>query len=418
MSTLRSTLVSGLFWSLSALALVAPANSQGCNFGDDGLANVPCCQPAQLNIPQFPPLALSGAYACFKDCSIENQFNVRVQVSYVQVLCDLMFFPITVTPGSTTAPGYQGILVGKYARTWLEPDPTGASNRQIWRFLVNGDLNPTAGAQPCPRPPHPAGAPTNFHGHIDYACEVNAAGQQVFRLAMSLNHLQGCVEHGLFSCTPYGGAAAHNDRSYHLVAPGNFAFVPVPPMPGPLVAESVRSTQFLPAYRCLGEGRVFQGQTSPANQDCLCVPPTPVSSHPYTHYRMAGTVGCAGAAAPFNTVPIGLPLAPLPAGATELGLGMWTGAPGSFPGARTLSTHWGLMNYPDPCNPNDPPFHFVQGVSTSNQPGFLFSQPGAVFNTFLDLSDMRNQNALVGGPIFPAWGCLYVSKLVWNLNVP
>ena len=132
MSTLRSTLVSGLFWSLSALALVAPAPSQGCNFGDDGLANVPCCQPAQLNIPQFPPLGLSGAYACFKDCSIENQFNVRVQVSYVQVLCDLMFFPITVTPGSATAPGScanrrSATTSTRASRRWRRPSPASAT---------------------------------------------------------------------------------------------------------------------------------------------------------------------------------------------------------------------------------------------------------------------------------------------------
>ncbi|MBK8975568.1 MAG: hypothetical protein IPM29_06555 [Planctomycetes bacterium] len=401
-------------------ALLAPATlapAQGCGFGDDGFASVACCSPANPTLPNFPGFALSAQYACIKDCSLEAQFPIRVQIQNVPVLCDYAIIPITVLPGTTASPGFSGGLLAKYARTWLEPDATGAPGRQVWRFLVNGDLTPTGGAQPCPVPPLPAGVLPNFHGHIDYACELNAAGQPFFSAALSLSFLPGCIEHTLFSCYPLFGPPAHNDRSYHIVAPGNFAFVPTPIPAGPMLSESVRSARFAPIYTCVGEARMLQGGINLVSRDCLCVPILPPFSHPWVHYNLTGVIGCMGLSAPFSSVPTAAPLPPLTAGMTALALGMWTGAPGTFPGNRELATHWGLINYPDPCNPGDVPFHFVQGVGTSGAPGFLFSTPGLVANTFLDLSDMQNPSSLWGGPIFPAWGCLYISKRVFNLNL-
>jgi len=41
----------------------------------------------------------------------------------------------------------------------------------------------------------------------------------------------------------------------------------------------------------------------------------------------------------------------------------------------------------------------------------------SVLRVFLDLQDMRNPSSLSGGSWMPAWGCIYVSKVVFNLNL-
>ncbi len=402
-----------------ALALCAPLTSQSspCNFGDDGLANFGCCGAAQTALPHFPGFQVSGSYACFKDCAVEATFPVRISTVHLTVLCDIDIVQITVTPGTATSPGFTGLLVAKYVRTWIEIDPNGLPTRQVWRFLVNGDLTPNAGAQPCPIPPHAAGATTNFHGSIDYACETGTSGVTTYSVAISLNHLPGCIEHNLFSCAPAVGAAAHDDRSYHLVAPGTFTFGAAPVPAGSIGGESVRSAQFVPVYGCLGEAPVLQGAITLQSQDCRCQTITP-GSQAWTNYDISGVVGCVGLVAPFRCVPVAPPLPPLPNGCTALPIGAWTGAPGTFPGPRELVAHWGVIFHPDPCQPGHPPYSFVQGVSTRGAPGIPFATPNSSFPVFLDFEDMIDPNALINGPIQPRWGCLFLSKLVWSLNLP
>lgn len=411
---------------LLAIAGLSPApalQAQGCVIGDDGLASVPCCAPVTaLNLPAFPGFQLSGRYGCLKDCDLEADLPIRVNTTHIPILCDIAFLNVTVIPASATAPGYSGFLLAKYSRTWTEPDPSGINRRQVWRFLINGDLTINAGASPCPVPPYPASLPTvHFHGHIDYACEVDAAGNQVFRMAMSLHHLNGCIEHSFFSANPLTGAAAHNDRSYHIVAPGNFAFAPVPVPVGPVVAESMRSTNLLPTYQCLGESRIVQGQIVPFNNDWLCAPVAGGGPFSYTHYDHSATAVCGPIASMYQGIPIPplIPLPPLTRGNVALPIGRWFGPTGVFPEQRSLVAHWGVMSYQDPCNPADPPFHWVHGVSTSGHQGFPFSAPaGALYTTWLDLQNMLNLNVLAAGSPNPPWGALFVSKVVWNVNLP
>jgi len=76
--------------------------------------------------------------------------------------------------------------------------------------------------------------------------------------------------------------------------------------------------------------------------------------------------------------------------------------------------------YTDPCNTAHPPYHLVHGVSTANAFGVTFSSvtPPPVYRVFTDLADMIGTGALTGGPIQPNWGCLFLSKMVWSLNIP
>lgn len=403
--------------ALTALALTVatPLTAQGCNIGDDGFAAVPCCTPVNaVNLPNFPPFQLSGEYCCLKDCDLEQNFPVRVTTQHFPIFCDLHVISLTVIPGSATAPGWTGVLVAKYARTWLERPIPGVAPRQVWRFLLNGDLSFTAGASPCPLPPHPQ--QSHFTGHIDYACDIDAAGNQVFRMAMNLNHWPGCISHNVISAAPLAGAAAHVDRSYHLFAPATFACSPVPEPQGPIVHESQRSTIFPAGYVCLGEGQIQQGNLQTTVNNWLCQTPSggPFS---YRHQRFAGIEACMGAVAPWAALPTSSPLPPLPTGFTTLPLGRWSGPPAVFPGNRELVIHWGILQQSDLCNPNDLPIHFVTGLSTVGPPGETFTQPAGPFRVFMDVQDMIRPAGLFG-PWTLAFGRIFLPKIVWNINLP
>ena len=400
--------------SLAVTLFAADTGAQGW-FGDDGMASVPCCQPVStVNIPQFPPFQIKGQYCCLRNCALEASFPVQVITTHFPVTCDYAIISITVFPSSTTAPGFSGFLLAKYARTWLEPTPTGAPPDQVWRFLVNGPLSPTAGATPCPVPPH--STTPHFTGHIDYACQVNAAGVLEFRMAMNLNHLAGCISHNAFSAAPLAGAAAHLDRSYHLFAPGTFVCQNVPEPTGAIGGEALRST-WIPGFTCLGEARVIGGGLATANTNCLCLPGT-TGPIPWVHQNFKGSIACAGITVPWFSLPIGGPLPPLPTGFATLPLGSWTGPPTVFPGTRDLAIHFGLLKYGDTCNPNILPYHVVSGVSTSGVPvvNFTPTPPLPPFKVAMDLESSILYNGIFG-PWSLGWGTLNMSRVVWNLNL-
>lgn len=404
--------------SLLALALIAtaPLTAQGCPIGDDGFAAVPCCQPVNnVNLPNFPPFQIGGVYCCLKDCDLEQSFPVRVVTQHFPIFCDAHAISLSVIPGSPTAPGWTGVLIGKYARTWLERPIPAIPPRQVWRFLVNGDLSFNAGVAPCPLPPH--ATQSHFTGHVDYACEIDAAGLQVFRMAMNLNHWPGCISHNAFGGAPLAGAAAHIERSYHLFAPATFTCGARPEPQGPIVHESERSTIFPAGYICLGEGQIVQGNLLTAGANWLCQPPSGGTFF-YRHQRFTGIEACGGAVAPWMPLATSAPLPPLPTGFTTLPLGGWVGAPDVFPGTRDLAIHWGILQQQDFCNPNDLPLHFVTGVSTiSAVPGETFTQPAGPFKVFMDVQNMIRPSGLFG-PWTLAFGGVFLAKIVWNVNLP
>jgi hypothetical protein len=395
----------------AALALAMPA--QGCPIGDDGFA-IGCCTPVNnVNLPFFPPFQVQGVYCCLKDCDLEQRFPIVVSTQHFPIFCDAHAISVTVTPSPPPGPGWSGVVIAKYSRTWIET-PVAGLQRQVWRFLLNGDFSPTAGVSPCPLPPH--GTQSHFTGHIDYACEIDAAGNQVVRMALNLNHWPGCISHNAISAAPLTGAAAHADRSYHINAPATFSCQPTQASNGTIPAEAVRSTIFPAGYVCLGEGDVLQGNIFTVSSNWLCQTPSG-GPFAYRHQNFVGSVGCAGLASPWAPLPTSLPLPPLPTGFTTLGLGSWIGPPDVFPGTRELLIHWGILQYPDACNPNDLPLHFVTGATTRGPLGTLFSQPAGPFREFLDLQNMIHTQGLFG-PWTLGFGRLFLPKIVWNVNLP
>ena len=418
--------------ALLALVTVLPLSGQivPCPLGDDGF-NTGCCITPLPNLPQFPTITETGLYGCIKDCALEAQFNYSVTIQHQWVLCDYAVINITATPAAAIAPTLTTQQFAKYSRTFMEVDTTGVT-RQVWRFLLNGDMvyGPTpASAVPCPVPPDvAAGIPTHMNGSIDYICGPNTTTQP-YKVRLNLNHWNGCWSHAGFSTYPLAGAAAHTDRSYHLVAPSNFVFAPVPDAQGPIVADAIRPSimNWMPFnYTCRSEETVQQGQLQTLNMYCGSCGPAPAAAPPiFSDQNLSGVAVCAGAAAPFSTVPIpGL----MPGGMVTMAVGFWT--PTTPIGTPTdLLIHIGFMQYTDLCT-GDGPFHVVAGVTTRNfgAPALLFPNPAFPTNPGPHAVSMDLGNVKIL-PLFPpytlpsptpylGWGSLYLSDLVFNLNLP
>lgn len=421
--------------SLITLSLVVLVATQGlgqfqlgCPSGDDGFAGAPCCTAVQPNIPNFPSVTSTGKAACLLHCGVEAQYPLQVVLGAPNfAVCDIALINASITPAGPGAPGWSGVLLAKYSRTFNLVDATGL-NKQVWRFIVNGDLqwDPTTGGPPCPVPACVTSANPTAHwwGSIDYECEnlivtPGTAPVPVWKIRMDLNHAPGCVQHSPFTTTPLSGPAAHDDRSYHMVAPANFVFAPVAEPVGPTYAEAVRSSGIDPAlgaYVCYGEAPLdpMSPGFNTVFSDCLCAP-SPIAGGIWKHQNLSGFEMCAGAVNPYNN--LSLPGTPFPTGFVTLTLGFWTG--GQFPGGQNLCVHVGVMNYQSMC-PNNFPVHIVTGVSTSGVPGTVF-QPNPVgpnfYGTFTDLANHKGFLPNAAGQYPPIFGSLAWSDTVWNLNL-
>jgi hypothetical protein len=253
-------------------------------------------------------------------------------------------------------------------------------------------------------------------GHIDYICDPTVAGNWRFRL--NLNHMLGCMTHAPWSARPLPSTAGHPNRSYHLVAPSNFFFTPVPPPLGPIVAEAVRSTAVSLSpfnWQCRGEGHVFQGAINPVTPPiCQCT----LTGGPgtYVHASLNGLVQCGGLGIPFNSHP--LSIIGLPGGFMMQMLGYW-GVPGTPP-TQELVICFGVLDYQEACPPAGFPFHVVTGVATHLPPVFVFGGgPVGLGGTWsMDLQDTLLLPTPTQPFLFPGFGSPSVSSLVWNLNLP
>ena len=159
---------------LATLALCPPASTQ-CPVPDQ-LDGGPCCTVATPRIPGFTRFAQDALEICWRDCDVDAVLPYRATWRPLKATtttgapCGERWVTLELrTPGGPLA--WTGDLRLQYSRTWLETDPAGLQ-LQVWRFLVNGDLQPTGAlALPCPMPPClPAfGNLARFTGYIDYA---------------------------------------------------------------------------------------------------------------------------------------------------------------------------------------------------------------------------------------------------------
>lgn len=395
-----------------AFALAQPAAAQvPCQLGDDGF-DLGCCKPAHPNLPDFPEVKVQGLYGCLRDCQVENEFKVDVKLGKPEfTLCDTAVLGIEVAPLTPGGPKIAGKLIAKYSRTWISGD----TGTQIWRFVLNGDFeySPSVGIVACPNPPH--ANPAHVVGSIDYTC--NPIGPiSSAQVALNLSHLPGCISHGPLSARPLPAAQAHNERSYHLVAPGNFTFTVVNDIQGPFFEEAVRSSpvgnNFPLTYQCLSEAPMREGKLASIFKNCLC---PFLTGGAWVHSEIKGEVDCQGAAGTFASVAGFDPV--VPTGLAGLRLGTWSGP--AWPGDLELTVYAGYFRYEDPCatfDDLDPDRIF--GVGTSGVPGFLFGSPSLQpEKVFVDIQDSLVQVTSPGLPVLKKiFGAPAFGSLVWNLN--
>lgn len=385
--------------AVGLLGWALPAQS-GC-IGDDGLAAAPCWQPVSaVNLPAFPDLDQSFVNLSVGECRLRSRLFGRVRTRHIPISCDTALIGTEVDGSSFL--GYAGILVARYARTWVEP-VEGVGERQVWRFLVNGDLQDTVGG----------GSLVHFVGHVDYACEPDHAA--VSAMALSLTAWPGEVAHNPFDPTPMLPAASRLGESQHIISPANFNTAPAAASESSGAGDALRSTTIAPLdpLICFGEADVSDHLRANGSQSCFgSTDPGPLL---YTHQAFQGVVDCDGVTNGWGALPnLPAPFPPLPTGFVTLPLGSWNQV-GSFPGRRNLELHWGILAMSDPCNSALLPFHVVTGVSTSGATGQRFD--GETFDVFTDLQNMISlTDSGLAGPYSLGWGELFVPTVVWNLN--
>jgi hypothetical protein len=340
---------------LSTLALAATSIAQ-CPLPDH-LDGGPCCSPAQITLPTFPAFKQSSLDICWKDCDVDNIAGGRVRWGKPQAggtsPCGPMVSKVRMfdAAGSLT---WRGKMRMQYSRTWFEVNTAG-TDYQVWRFLVNGDLRPTAaaGGPPCPVPSCVlAFQRARYTGYVDWALDC-ATG--VWSNAWMLTHACDGIDHS--PGFPRGGAF-HPDRSFTFVGPAA-GFVVTPTTPAEGGASSFEATRrvrgiSLPPFTvgvpiCEYEEQI-QHSLVPLAQFCFCVPGGTAQWQASDLF----VAGACGTALQTGSGPV--------TGFNSMGIGGWTD-PTKYPGQEVLRWNVGGYDVADACTGiTQPEIHF--GVTT------------------------------------------------------
>ena len=331
LATLRTTLAS----LAGLLALQLPAAAQ-CPLPDqlDG----PCCTAAQPQFPRLTSFSHEAKSICWLNCDVESVDDCIAEWRFPNTTVPYPCRIDTAVLRMLDAAGnikWRGRLRAQYSRTWLELDSAAGVELQVWRFLLNGDMRPSPGPDPCPVPPS-AAAHNNrvkFTGYIDIARDCST-GQRSY--AWMLTHACDAIDH--VAGFPRGGVF-QPDRSYTFVGPGA-GFVVTPFVPGegggsPIGA--VRRVTRIPGtvgLTCEVRERVDHF-LQPVNQFCVCAGGVP--QWQLSNVQIGGA--CGSGAFSQNTL--------LP-GFFSMGIGFWTD-PTTYPGEEALRWNAAGYQYLDGC---------------------------------------------------------------------
>jgi hypothetical protein len=397
-------------FTLVALQLLASAQ---CPIPDQ-LDGGPCCTLAQEKLPFFPKVTQDTLGICWRDCNVDQVALCRAIWTNVPLQqatgsnCGIRTMDLRLLD-TTGIVKWRGRMRLTYARTWLETPPTGIVV-QVWRFLVNGDLSPSAavGPIPCPVPPcAPAnGNRVRFTGYLDYALDCS---NNVFQNAWMLTHACDFIDH--HSGFPRAGAF-HPDRSYSFVGPAA-GFVPAPLLPiegtpgSPF--EDVRRLRYpVPGttgpIHCEFEERI-QFSLLPQSQFCLCGLPG-TQQWNLANLFLTGVCGT-------SIVTTGGPFLP---GFLSMGIGSWT-FPATYPGVEDLRWNTGGHDYVDPCTGVVQPEVFFGVTTIGGDPAFELTSggPGAPLPPFF--IDQANSERFAGGVLSgTVMNVPYASDHILSLN--
>jgi len=382
-----------------ALATTSPAQCPTPDFLDGG----PCCTATQ---PLFPVILGFGQRSfdiCWKDCDVElvNDCYVRWSLAGTPANpCKTFTMKVRMYGGGALK--WRGKMRMQYSRTWVESDATGAL-KQVWRYLANGDMRPTAaaGGPPCPVPPcAPAFARVKFTGYVDMAQDC-ATGNREY--AWMLTHACDQIDHSPGFAR---GGAFHPDRSYTFVGPSaGFAVSPFTPIEmGSNIAEGVRR---MPAVAGAPLTCEFEEPADffidPFQTFCLC---GPVGALPQW---MIGDFGLFGTCGTTVTTPGG----PFLPGYLSMGIGSWTD-PTVYPGVEELRWNVGGHDYDDPCTGITTQEVFYGVTTFGGNPAFQMLTTGV--GPLLDRVFIDRSNALRSGAT--VMNVPYRSDHFMNLNLP
>lgn len=408
--------LTSLAFLLTASAFTSTAIAQNCISGDDGLFNGSCCEFVSPDIPDFPSWSSQALWTSIQSCSPELRGRARIEISEPEfVTCDTARYrsAFAVDFGFGRVVEWEGRLVGKYARTFRFLKSTN-ENVQVWRFIINGDyrissinFTPTDGQVP---PSVQLFDRVHFVGHIDYACRAQGG----YDIALSLQHLPGCVAHGALSDRPATGPLSHPDRNYYLIAPRSFdvgAEQGTEPQ-GQFTGDDMRFTT-TPFQRCYSEKLIRQSTIQTIFEGCPCL--GPVGSMPWRtqETRLAAQCGFQGAV--FNPIAVG-PF--VPAGLNLQVVGRWDLPAGQYPEKQTLIHYQGVVEPGGPviCNPALETEHFLYGVGTrgDNKQGTLHPVPTSAtsYDNSIDLVNAVNRSTQAFQWGAPSWASIHIGLFV------
>ena len=370
-------------------ALSSGASAQNCVVGDDGLFTGDCCDFVSPNLPNFPAWDSEAQWLSIRGCDPELREPGRFEISAPSFIsCDTARYEAKfgVDFGGNQVAEWEGRLIAKYARTFQHVTSTDRS-LQVWRFIINGDfrLAPTSFV------PNAAQVPpsialfdrVHFVGHIDYACD----GQGGYDVAVSLQHLPGCIAHGALSDRPATGPLSHPDRSYYLIAPQAFdvgAGQTTEPQ-GTLVGDDMRFST-TPFQRCYSEQRIRPTSLESIDRGCPCL--GPFGSMPWYTQETRFAAQCNGQTTVFSPLAVG---PTVPAGLNLQVVGQWALPPGQYPESQTLIHYQAVVEASTPvlCNPFLQTRHFLYGVGTKGNK-HLSLHPTVSFESYDNAIDLVN----------------------------
>jgi hypothetical protein len=370
----RPSVLSRLPGILFVAALVASLQGAAAfaQCGPDGLSGGPCCTGATAVLPNFPALSLGVKYICWDNCGVRLNRDVCIDLGQPRPVqqnggnvCGVYVIPVTVrTCGAAARVAWTGNLTAHYTRNWVTlSGPGGTPDLCVWRFLLNGDVIPSAfalqryGNNRCVVPACFATFSAIYvQGYIDYAFRGSLAE---WTASGAFDHGCDAFTHSSLSARPAPAGGLDPGRSYTWVFPAaDFspfdAGTTVPASGGSLqLGQCAFRTNYWPIAPsiCLMPEPVFSGGVGPQSSFCSC--PT----------------GGSGALQFVDTIVMatGACTSSLNAGGSSSSfvqkrIGNWTN-PGVFPGPQSLLLGMGIGAYLEGCTRVTSPQYF-EGVET------------------------------------------------------
>jgi len=398
----------GLTFALAAGALLAPRAAAQCGLPDN-LDGGPCCSSASVNLPVFPPQSGDSLWICFDNCAPAFQRPFCVTIGKPKpvatagaLVCGEYTIRFQLKDCATNLLHWSGGVRATYSRTWQESTTAGLAPLTVWRFIINGDLVPSANV---PNNPFEKPASLNQYsrlyvsGHIDYAldCATNT-----WRVAWALNHECDQVHHNSQSVRPAPAGGFDPGKSFSIVGPGT-GFVPAPNntlvSDGPINQGSFRWNNWAAAPAICTYREPAQGNFIANTPFCLCGPSTAGAQNIDSTVFASGMCGSAVSPAPNGRF-------------TQKRIGMWTN-PAVFPGVEHLLFDFGDLRLANPCTGTQSIEWYEGSETIGGYPAFDITGV-ALGRQFEDLGSCNTSavstNRRIGAP--------HVVYSILNFNMP